>query len=112
MLSVPDAGVADDLEGQDGVLVLGRDEAEDGELVDVALQGERVVAGLKVEVWDEHIADFLAVDKEVEGDVAEIERHDRGVGDADVGDEVGAVLQERVAGKNADVADVKAAELV
>ena len=108
-----DAGVANDFERDDGVLVLGLDEAEDGKLVNAALHGENVWAGLEDEVGDERVADGLAVQEQVHGDVAEIERHDRRVGDVDVADEVGAIGENGVlAGEDFDVGDVETSKFV
>lgn len=113
MLAVADTRVADDIERDDGILVLALHHAQDGELVDAALHGQDVLARLENEVGDERVADGFAVDGEVHGDVAEVECHDRGVGDVDCTDEVGAVGEDFVfAGEDLHVGDVEAIELV
>ena len=91
MLAIDDTAVAHNVNRQDGILVLGRDEAEDGELVDGALHRDVVEAGLERHVLEERVADGFTVDGKVHGHVAEVDGHDAGVGDEDVADHVGAV---------------------
>lgn len=63
----------------------------------MALEREGVGARFEEDVGDETVADGRAVNGQVHGYVAEVEGHDRGVGDADLGDEVGVVSEEFVA---------------
>lgn len=111
--AIADTGVTDDFKRENGVLVLGVDEREDGELLDVGLHGKDVLAGLEDQVGDERVADGLAVDEEVHGDVSEIERHDGRVGNVDLADEVGAVLEDlALASEDLKVSDVETLEPV
>lgn len=86
MLSVFDTRVTHNFQRQHAVTVLALDQTQNSELVDTALQRELVVTGLEEEVGNKGVADLSAVDGEVHGDISEIERHDRGVGNADIGD--------------------------
>lgn len=113
LAALGDAGVSSDLEREDGVLVLARDETDDGELVDLALHGDGVVSRDEAEVGEERRPDGLAVDLEVHGHVAELEGHDGRVGNEDLANHVGAVSEDFVRpGEDLEVEDVEALELV
>ena len=88
-------------------------EAEHVQGLDLRLHGDVVVARLEDEVRQQRGADGCAVDREVHGDVAEIEGHDGWVGDVDFADHVRAVGQELgLAGEELDGSDVQALEFV
>lgn len=75
MLAVADTRVADDIDREHSVLVFGLDEGKDLELVDSALHGHLVLAGLEDKVGNEREANGLVVDGKVHGNVAEIKGH-------------------------------------
>ncbi len=113
MLTIPHTRVADNLKREHSIVVLALDQAQDGELFDVALQRELVLAGREEKVRNESVANRRAIHREVHGDIAQVEGHNRGVGNADVGNEVGAVGQDLVlAGENANVGYVEPGKLV
>ena len=62
MLTIFDTRVAHNLKRQHSIVVLVLNQAQDSELIDVTLQGEHVVAGLEVKVWNECVANCGAVD--------------------------------------------------
>ena len=113
MLIADHTRIPQNVNGQDGVLVLGSDEADDGELLDLALHRAAVVAGSDDEVGEESGADGLVVDGEVHGYVAEVDGHDGGVGDVDCAEHVGAVGEELGAAReDGYVGDGEAGEFV
>lgn len=76
MLPVTDARVANNLQWNDGILVLCLNESKDGELVDAATHGHSVVTRLEDKVGDQRVADGFAINGKVHCDVAKIEGHD------------------------------------
>jgi hypothetical protein len=91
MRAVTDTRVSHDIQRHDRILVLARHEIEDDERLDMRLHRHGVVSRLEHEIGEQGVANGRAVDGEVHGYVAEVEGHDRGVGDVDCADHVGAV---------------------
>lgn len=113
MLSINNRRVSGNLKGNDTLVVLGLDETDDSELIDVGLHGHGVVSRLESEIREDGCADGLSVDGEVHGQVTEFESHDGGVGNVDCADHVGAVFEDLVfSGEDLDVVDVEALEAV
>lgn len=81
MHAVVDTAVADDIDGQDAVFVGLGDGEDDGGLVGDGRHGVGVVARGDDEIAEGAVADVLAGDEEVHGDVAHSEAEDGGVGD-------------------------------
>jgi hypothetical protein len=91
MLPVADTAVARDLQWQDSVLILALNELDHLNLGNCGLHRDHVVARLQDEVGKDAVADAGAVNSQIHSYIAKVERHDGGVGNADVADHVGAV---------------------
>ena len=113
MLSILYAAVSNNLQRNNTILVLGRDELHYLELLESRSHSAVVFAGLEDKVGEGGEANRGAVNGEVHGDVAQVESHDGGVRDDDVADHVGAI-GELVLGteEDLDVLDAEAGELV
>lgn len=112
MLTVADTAVADNIQGNDATWVFLHDYGVNLEGFNFAGHGEVVVARSEDEFGEEGVADVLAIEAEVHGDVAQVERHDGGVVVDDVANHVGAVGEGLVASEELDIFDLHALEVV
>lgn len=113
MLSIPNARVSDDVDGENRVRIIIPNEAQNCELVDSTLHWEYVGTRLKEKIGEQRVADWFAVNSEVHGNVPKVEGHDGRIGNGDSANHVGAVREDFVyAGKDFYVADVETREFV
>ena len=113
MLAILDTAVARNLERQDGILVRAEHQSEEGSLFDTRLHRYCVLARFQHQVRQQGIANRCPSDAEVHCHVAQVERHDGGVGDVHGAEHVGAVGEDFFrAGKDLQVGDVEAGEVV
>ena len=91
MHSILNTAIPYNLQRQDAILVRAQDHADDGRLVDARLHGDVVRAWFQDEVGQERVANCFSSDGEVHGYVAQVESHDRWVGDMDCAEHIGAV---------------------
>lgn len=113
MLAILDTTVARNLQRYNGILVRTEHHREESSLCDTRLHWYCVLARLQHQVRQQGVANRGPSDAEVHRNVAQVERHDGGVGNVHGAQHVGAVGENfLLAGEDLEVCDVEAGEVV